>query len=147
MRAVLQRKRSLLAAPIAVVLAHPGHHHTADETRHDKTAAVPADELSDSDRLWVELRQLQIPKFNTEPNVRMLALQTRKPLPVAAQPSIAKFFTPFKKKVKLRWDGDFLYVESNGMPDHDMLVGITAWQHAGADSSAVFQNTISGRFR
>ena len=128
MRAVLQRRRSLLAAPIAVVLAHPGHHHTADETRHDKTAAVPADELSDSDRLWVELRQLQIPKFNTEPNVRMLALQTRKPLPVAAQPSITTFFTPFKKKVKLRWDGDFLYVESNGMPDHDMLVGITAWQ-------------------
>lgn len=91
----------LLATPIAVVLAHPGHHHTADETRHDKTAAVPADEQSDSNRLWIERRLIQ--KLNTEPNVQMLALQTKKPLPAAAaQPSIAKFFTPFKKKVELR---------------------------------------------
>lgn len=119
----------LLAAPIAAVLAHPGHHQAADETRHDETAAATADELSDTDRLWLELRQLQIRSLNTEPNVRMLALQTRKPQPAgAAPPSIATFFAPFKKKVELRWDSNFLYVESNGMPDHDMMVGITAWQ-------------------
>lgn len=117
----------LLAAPTAMVFAHPGHHQTTNETRPDRTAA-PADELSDADRLWLELRQLQILKLNTESNVRMLALQTTKPQPAAAQPSIAKFFSPFEKNVELRWDRDFLYVESNGLPDHDMMVGITAWQ-------------------
>ena len=69
----------LVAAPIAAVLAHPGHHQTAHETRHDETAAATTDELSDADRLWLELRQLQIQRLNTEPNVRMLALQARKP--------------------------------------------------------------------
>ncbi len=118
----------LLATPTAIVFAHPGHHQTTDETRHDKTAVIPIDKLSDADRLWLELRQLQIERVNTEPNVRMLALQTKKPQPAAAQPSIANFFSPFKKKVELRWDRDFLYVESNGLPDHDMMVGITAWQ-------------------
>lgn len=86
-----------LATPTAIVFGHPGHHQTTDETRHDKTAVIPIDELSDADRLWLELRQLQIERLNTEPNVRMLALQTRKPQPAAAQPSIANFFSPFKK--------------------------------------------------
>lgn len=38
--------------------------------------------------------------------------------------------TAFQKfsRLKLRWDTDFLYIESNGMPDHNMMVGITAWQ-------------------
>jgi len=119
----------LLAAPITVVLAHPGHHQAANETRHEETAAATADELSDANRLWLELQQFQIQRLNTESNVRMLALQTRKPQSAgASQPSIATFFTPFKKQVELRWDRDFLHVESNGMPDHDMMVGITAWQ-------------------
>ncbi len=39
-----------------------------------------------------------------------------------------KHFEAFGEKVKLREDGRFLYVESNGMPDHQMMVGIRAWQ-------------------
>jgi hypothetical protein len=110
------------------VSAHPGHNHASSKGPNVR-AAASADEPSDADRLWLELRQLQIQRLNTEPSVRMLALQTRKPQPAgASQPSIAKFFVPFKKKVELRWDSNFLYVESNGMPDHDMMVGITAWQ-------------------
>nr|MBP6785449.1 YHYH protein [Verrucomicrobiales bacterium] len=31
-------------------------------------------------------------------------------------------------KLELKWDDDFLYVGSNGLPDHNMMVGITAWQ-------------------
>jgi phosphatidylethanolamine-binding protein (PEBP) family uncharacterized protein len=42
-------------------------------------------------------------------------------------PSTAKAFLPFKR-LDLRADGQFLYVGSNGMPDHNMMVGITAWQ-------------------
>lgn len=43
-------------------------------------------------------------------------------------PAIQKHFEPFKDKLKFRSDADYFYVESNGMPDHPMMVGITAWQ-------------------
>ena len=45
----------------------------------------------------------------------------------AEAPPTARAFLPFKK-LDLRADGDFLYVGSNGIPDHPMMVGITAWQ-------------------
>lgn len=45
----------------------------------------------------------------------------------AAAPAQAAAFQKFSG-VKLRWDADFLFIESNGMPDHNMMVGITAWQ-------------------
>ncbi len=37
-------------------------------------------------------------------------------------------FKPFAPKVAVRHDQQFYYVESDGMPDHRMMVGITAWQ-------------------
>ena len=37
-------------------------------------------------------------------------------------------FRPWKPKVVTRHDAAYFYVESNGMPDHRMMVGITAWQ-------------------
>ncbi len=43
-------------------------------------------------------------------------------------PAIQKHFEPFKDKLKFRSDTDYFCVESNGMPDHRMMVGITAWQ-------------------
>jgi YHYH protein len=45
----------------------------------------------------------------------------------ANAPQTAKAFLPFTK-LDLRADGEFLYVGSNGLPDHHMMVGITAWQ-------------------
>ncbi len=45
----------------------------------------------------------------------------------ANAPATAKAFLPFTK-LDLRADGEFLYVGSNGLPDHNMMVGITAWQ-------------------
>jgi len=45
----------------------------------------------------------------------------------ANAPQTAKAFLPFPK-LDLRADDAFLYVGSNGMPDHNMMVGITAWQ-------------------
>lgn len=45
----------------------------------------------------------------------------------SAPPQAAAFMS-FAPKVSTRWDGDFLYVESNGLPVHNMMVGITAWQ-------------------
>ncbi|MBL9146074.1 MAG: YHYH protein [Verrucomicrobiaceae bacterium] len=45
----------------------------------------------------------------------------------ANAPATAKAFLPFKK-LDLRADGEFLYVGSDAWPDHNMMVGITAWQ-------------------
>ena len=46
----------------------------------------------------------------------------------AAVPSIQKYFEPFKDKLQLRADDNYLYVGSNGFPDHPMMIGIRAWQ-------------------
>ena len=45
-------------------------------------------------------------------------------------PEMAKAFEAFVKlkAIKTRWDDRYFYVESNGMPDHQMMVGITSWQ-------------------
>lgn len=46
--------------------------------------------------------------------------------PLAAR--VAAIFAPFAPSVRTRSDERFLYVESDSMPDHPMMVGITAWQ-------------------
>lgn len=45
-------------------------------------------------------------------------------------PEMARAFEAFVKSqaVKTRFDNRYLYVESNGIPDHPMMIGITAWQ-------------------
>jgi len=43
-------------------------------------------------------------------------------------PLAQKHFEPFKNKLQLRSTEDFLYVGSDGFPDHPMMVGIKAWQ-------------------
>jgi hypothetical protein len=43
-------------------------------------------------------------------------------------PAIQKHFEAFRNKLELRSDDDYLYVGSNGFPDHPMMVGIKAWQ-------------------
>ena len=44
------------------------------------------------------------------------------------KPAIEKAFEPFKGKINYRMDDNFFYVESNGIPDHPMMIGIRAWQ-------------------
>ncbi len=46
----------------------------------------------------------------------------------AKRPAQAAAFAAFAPKVALRWDERFLFIESNGIPSHNMMVGITAWQ-------------------
>ncbi|MEM9283896.1 MAG: YHYH protein [Verrucomicrobiota bacterium] len=43
-------------------------------------------------------------------------------------PPTVNAFSAFKDRLGLSWDDDFLYIESNGIPDHDMMRGIVAWQ-------------------
>ena len=47
---------------------------------------------------------------------------------VPQRPVQAAVFAAFAPGVRLRWDARFLFVESNGLPTHKMMVGITAWQ-------------------
>lgn len=37
-------------------------------------------------------------------------------------------YSPFKSTVKTRYDNTYFYIESNGIPTHNMMVGITSWQ-------------------
>lgn len=37
-------------------------------------------------------------------------------------------FSYFKPTINTRWDNQYFYVESNGIADHEMMIGITAWQ-------------------
>ena len=90
--------------------------------------SIPLGDLTDSDRLWAERRLHEIRLLNTQPATQLLALQTGRRDREPAKPSIASLFDPFRKHVQVRWDNDFLYVESDGMPDHPMMIGITAWQ-------------------
>lgn len=43
---------------------------------------------------------------------------------------LAAFFFALILAASVRWreDADFCYIESNGLPDHEMMVGIRAWQ-------------------
>lgn len=47
---------------------------------------------------------------------------------VPDSPGQSAAFAAFAPKVGIRWDRDFLFVESDGLPVHEMMVGITAWQ-------------------
>ncbi len=42
--------------------------------------------------------------------------------------AMATLFQPFAPKVQTHWDDRFFYIESDGMPAHPLMVGITAWQ-------------------
>ena len=50
------------------------------------------------------------------------------PAPTTKQPLQAAAFAAFAPRVNVRWDERFLFVESNGLPAHHMMIGITAWQ-------------------
>ena len=42
-------------------------------------------------------------------------------------PTIAKVFQSFDGEVQLRWNDDYLFIDTEAMPSHRMMVGITAW--------------------
>lgn len=99
------------------------------QIQHDFGAVTTfaIDQLAAEDRAWVERRQAEIERLNAAA-VRQVAFQAAAAAPPA--PDIAASFQPFveKQQVKVRWDDRFLFVESHGVPDHRMMVGITAWQ-------------------
>ena len=58
-----------------------------------------------------------------------VALANLAPITIAPAASlITSVFDRFAPRVKTRSDGRFIYVESDGLPAHGMMVGITSWQ-------------------
>ncbi len=112
---------SLCASSLAI--AHPGHSHRKPTPKSpqvvDSIPDVAADENESDEQIVVEL-----------PLLLAQLDQTQSRVGTDNVPEMAKAFAAFVKlkAINTRWDDRFLYVESNGIPDHRMMVGITAWQ-------------------
>ena len=100
----------------------------------EQVSVIPIADLDDTGRAVVaraatRLRVINNPRVDATATFGALSTaltgalaETQAPTPEAAKP-FAK-----SKHVTTRWDTDFLYVESDGLPDHPMMKGITAWQ-------------------
>ncbi len=100
------------------VVAHPWH-------RHPKTETTETPEATSNDLVVEDETEMRFPL--------LLALAEQKATGAADRDHVsdmAKAFEGFVKlkAIKTRWDERYFYVESNGMPAHQMMVGITAWQ-------------------
>jgi Ca2+-binding EF-hand superfamily protein len=98
------------------------------QTTDGRVVAVSTQVLTPDDLEFVQQRQEQILQLNTQPVWQLTAFRPQGGQEAAESPTLASFFKPFAKDVKVRWDRDFLFVESTGMPAHPMMTGITAWQ-------------------
>lgn len=122
---------------VSNAVAHPGHSHrkSASSTSHQQAEAADDLELLDADeedsgdvspsppasRVWLREAMLLAQVENRAKGDNVVRQQA---------PEIAKAFEAFVKlkAIKTRWDDRYFYVESNGIPAHRMMVGITSWQ-------------------
>jgi hypothetical protein len=103
------------------------------ETGSGKVIEVSRSELSPEDRRWISDRLDVIYKLNQSVPVRMVSISVEPSSDATdaenlyqERPAMFDHFKPFEKTLGLRWDNDFFYVESNGIPEHPMMTGITA---------------------
>ena len=82
---------------------------------------LPISRLSQADRTWIAKRQAAVERLNSVYNT------SNKTSDNPNRPAAAKHFQAFDN-VNVRWDDTYLYIESDGIPDHPMMIGITAWQ-------------------
>jgi len=86
--------------------------------------------LGDEDRAIVAGKREQALAINTT-SIRETAAVGAARVPSNSSPYLAlmqRAFGAFEPKVRTRSDARYFHVESNSMPDHQMMVGITAWQ-------------------
>lgn len=81
----------------------------------------------------IELVPVPIPAAERTGEWLMAQLQTQKARPRSGRgpvPEIAWAFETYVERaaIKTRWDDRYFYVESSGIPDHPMMVGIRSWQ-------------------
>ena len=114
MARVVAGGRTLAVIVIASVLfattpavAHPWHRHRAEETTEDNE-----------------------PTASTAQEGAPFRLTAAKKPAAAMTVDIADAFAPFEKRgdIKTRRDDRWFFVESNGVPDHPLMIGIRSWQ-------------------
>ena len=91
--------------------AHPWHAHGDDN-------ALPAGVVRESEA------------SGGDPPTGTIVLTAARAKPAAGRSDIAAAFAPFEKRgeVATRRDDRWFYVESDGIPDHPLMVGIRNWQ-------------------
>lgn len=96
--------------------------------RNGRLVTLKIRDLSGLDQEWIEKRQQAIVELNQ--SVKYAARPSQHSIGHEEQPAIAEHFQKYvdAKSIKTRWDDDFFFVESKGMPNHKMMIGITAWQ-------------------
>ncbi len=113
---------ALASALMLACLPESAEAHLIGEETHDGKALHY--DFSIAPPMLVVLSGAQL-----QPDTVLLAQAKPATTLVAAKPAgIAANFEAFAPKVKTRTDGKFLYVESDGLPAHNMMVGITSWQ-------------------
>ena len=97
--------------PGGVAVAHPWHRHRAEEAPPHEAEAITT-------------------RAEPQPADPWLILTAAVKKPSSAALDIADAFAAFEKlgQVQTRRDEKWFYVESNGIPDHPLMVGIRAWQ-------------------
>jgi phosphatidylethanolamine-binding protein (PEBP) family uncharacterized protein len=98
-------------------------------TSSGRVRSIALADLKESTRSWVLEKKREIQRLNASNEMILIAHRNEEELQQdTSRPAIADAFAPFASTVNVRWDRDFLFVESNGIPDHPMMVGIRAWQ-------------------
>jgi phosphatidylethanolamine-binding protein (PEBP) family uncharacterized protein len=95
-----------------------------------RLVTLAIEQLSHDDQHWIEHKQAEIRKLNVQahPATQLALAPSNKP--DESPPAMAAAFEPFAKlkAITYRWDDRYFYVESGGLPDHPMMIGIRAWQ-------------------
>ena len=113
-----------LLAGLSLTLTVPSAHaHLVGGAAHDSEAPHYDFRIRPPETITLRGTQLR-------GDTMLLAQATRpvKAVVPAGLPPQAAAFQAFAPRVSVRADGQFLHVESDGMPAHNMMVGITAWQ-------------------
>lgn len=106
----------------STAFGHPGHSHRKPASTGASAAQTQVDVAEVADEEAIALRDL--PLLIAQLDQKKMRTDDDK------APDIAKAFDSFVKlrAIKTRWDDRYFYVESNGIPAHPMMIGITAWQ-------------------
>lgn len=88
--------------------------------------SIHVPDLSEEDRAAAQKEIDRVIAINHELPVVNLASEAGGG--ASTRPAAAVPFERFAPAVRTRWDERYLYVESDAMPGHEMMVGIRAWQ-------------------
>jgi phosphatidylethanolamine-binding protein (PEBP) family uncharacterized protein/Ca2+-binding EF-hand superfamily protein len=120
-------KTTLLSAALLSLATASGFGHTWKATGGGDKEAMRQHILDEWIQEHAQPASGEIKPANIASAASTLQLAAAAVANAANAPAAAKPFLVFPK-LELKWDKDFLFVGSNGFPDHNMMVGITAWQ-------------------